>query len=130
MYRNQTENHYPITKPYPEFYQKNKPKTLQPHALTKFDINKDYNKGFYLAGGLRNTFVLNAKSNAVDVKDFYKSSNFGAMLGFGVAFSKVTSIELLFEKNITNTLNVENNLTQNYGFYANLLINLEPSINK
>lgn len=107
-------------------------KTFQVHLLTKFDINKDYNKGFYLSGGFRLTSILDKKASKdhMLLDDFYKKSNLGVLLGFGVDFHNSLSIELLADRNLTNTLNNENNTAENYGVYLNLLFDISNLISK
>ena len=107
-------------------------KTLQVHLLNKFDVNKEYNKGFYLTGGLRLTSILdeNASNDKELLDGFYKKSSLGILLGFGVNFSKYFSIELLADRNLTNTIDNENNTAKNYGIYANLLFDISSLISK
>ncbi len=107
-------------------------KTLQFHLLTKFDINRDYKKGFYLTGGLKLTSIFSekAKSDEELLDGFYKKSNLGILLGFGVDFSKYFSIELLADRNLTNTLDNEDNTAKNYGIYINLLFDISTLISK
>ncbi|WP_339887002.1 porin family protein [uncultured Flavobacterium sp.] len=104
--------------------------SLQIHGLLKYDVNSEYNKGFYLIGGFRMTNVLSAKADGEETEGFYKKSNFGAMLGFGVNFAHHFGLELLPEINLTNTLDSETNKTRNFGGYINFTINLESIINK
>lgn len=105
-------------------------KTLQFHALVRYDVDREYNKGFYLTGGLRMTNVLNAESDGEKLDGFYRKTNFGAMLGFGVHFARHFGIELLPEVNLTNTLDSDKNKARNYGIYANLTVNLESILRK
>lgn len=107
-------------------------KTLQAHLLTKFDVNKEYNKGFYLTGGFRLTSILDksARDDQELLDDFYKKSNVGVLLGLGINFSKSLSIEVLADRNLTNTLDSENNTAKNYGFYLNLLFDISTLISK
>ena len=105
-------------------------KTIQFHTLVRYDVNKDYNKGFYLTGGVRMNHVLSAKGDDENLPGFYKKINLGAMLGFGVNFAKHFGIELLPEVNLTNTLDSNENRSRNYGCYANLTINLESILRK
>jgi hypothetical protein len=107
-------------------------KTLQVHLLTKFDVDKAYHKGFYLTGGFRLTSILdkNASNEQELLEGFYKKSNLGILLGFGVNFTKTLSIELLADRNLTNTLDSENNTAKNYGFYLNLLFDISTLISK
>ncbi|UGS22064.1 outer membrane beta-barrel protein [Flavobacterium cyclinae] len=104
-------------------------KSLQLHTLLKFDVNKEYNKGFYLIGGFRMTNILNAKFDGQENDNFYKKINFGGIFGFGVNFAKHFGIELLPEVNLTNTIDSENNKSKNFGAYLNLTVNLESIIN-
>lgn len=107
-------------------------KTLQAHLLTKFDVNKEYNKGFNLTGGFRLTSILDksARDDQELLDDFYKKSNVGVLLGLGINFSKSLSIEVLADRNLTNTLDSENNTAKNYGFYLNLLFDISTLISK
>lgn len=106
-------------------------KTVQLHPLFKFDVRKDYNKGFYFLGGFRTTYVLDAKSdNNQDLDDFYHKVNLGGLLGLGTTFLKNFSVELVSDFDISNTVTMENNKSQNFGGYFNLLYNLEPVFNK
>lgn len=105
-------------------------KSLQLHTLLRYDVNKEYNKGFYLIGGFRMTNILNAKFDGQKNDDFYKKVNFGGMFGFGVNFAKHFGIELIPEVNLTNTIDSENNKSKNFGAYLNLTVNLESIINK
>lgn len=107
-------------------------KTLQAHLLTKFDVNKEYNKGYYVTGGFRLTSILDktARTNQELLEDFHRKSNIGVLLGMGVNFSKSLSIEVLADRNLTNTLDSENNTAKNYGFYLNLLFDISTLISK
>ncbi|HEU4790810.1 MAG TPA: outer membrane beta-barrel protein [Flavobacterium sp.] len=105
-------------------------KTLQLHALAKYDVRGDYNKGFYFVGGFRMTNVLDAESNEnEDLSDFYNKVNFGGQLGFGTTFLKNFSFELVGDYSLSNTLAVDNNKSKNFGCYGNLLFNIEPLFN-
>jgi len=101
---------------------------IQIQGLLKYDVSNNYNKGFYILGGLRMSNVLSAESNNKDVKEFYKNSNFGIMLGFGVNFLKHFGLELIPDYTITNTINSDNNKSKNFGEYLNLTFNLESLI--
>jgi len=104
--------------------------TVQFHPLIKFDTNKEYNKGFYLIGGPRFSFILNVKDEDGDkVEDFYKGTNFGAMFGFGVVFLKHFGFELIGDFGLSNMLDIEDNKTTTAGAFANLTLNLESLIN-
>lgn len=105
-------------------------KSLQIHILLRYDVNKEYNKGFYLIGGFRMTNILNARFDGQKDDNFYKKVNFGGMLGFGVNFAKHFGIEFIPEVNLTNTIDSENNKSKNFGAYINLTANLQSIINK
>ena len=100
--------------------------TLQLHGLLKFDVNSEYNKGFYFIGGLRMTNILNIQEdNSVnDPEEFYKKTVVGAMLGFGVNFLKHYSLEVIPERNLSNTIDFNNDKARNYGIYLNFNVNL------
>lgn len=101
---------------------------IQIQTLLKYDVNNDYNKGFYLIGGFRMTNILNVKLDGQKNDDFYKRASFGAMLGFGCNFAKHFGIELIPEVNLTNPINSEENRSKNIGGYLNLTVNLESII--
>lgn len=104
--------------------------SLQIHTLLKFDVNKEYNKGFYMLGGFRMTNVLNAEFDGVKNDTFYKKTNFGGMLGFGVHFAKHFGFEFIPEVNLSNTLESKNNKAKNFGAYINITINLASILQK
>lgn len=105
-------------------------KSIQLHTLLRYDVNKEYNKGFYLIGGFRMTNIVDAKFDGQKNDTFYKKVNFGGMLGFGVNFAKHFGFEFIPEINLTNTLDSENNKSKNFGGYVNLTINLESILTK
>lgn len=105
-------------------------KIIQLHALVRYDLNKQYNKGFYLTGGLRINYNLSAKTGDKNLEEFYNKANLGAMLGFGVNFAKHFGLELIPEVNLTNTINSNENKSRNFGFYTNLTVNLESLFRK
>ncbi len=104
--------------------------SLQIHGLLKYDVSKEYNKGFYVIGGFRMTNVLSTKADGEKIEDFYKKSNFGAMFGFGVNFAKHFGLEFIPEVNLSNTIDSDTNKAKNFGAYINFTINLESIINK
>lgn len=103
-------------------------KTIQLHTLLKFDVNKDYNKGFYFLGGVRFTNLTSAKSDTNEnLKDnFFKPTNFGALLGIGTIFMRDFSFEIVADYGFTNTLNSDNSRSKNLGAVINLAYNIEP----
>lgn len=107
-------------------------KTVQLHLLTKIDVKNDYNKGFYFLGGVRMTNVLDVESsiNQNLADDFFKKSNFGALLGFGVSFAKHFSFEIVGDRNITGVYTSNKYKTKNIGAYGNLIINIESILRK
>ncbi|MEL1241154.1 outer membrane beta-barrel protein [Flavobacterium flavipallidum] len=105
-------------------------KTLQLHSFLKYDVKRDYNKGFYLLGGLRMTNVLEAKSDTDEnLNGFYKKVNFGGLFGFGTTFLKNFSFELVGDFSLTKTINMDDSKPKNLGCYANILFNIEPLFN-
>lgn len=100
-------------------------KTLQLHALLRFDVSKTYNKGFYFIGGFNLNTILSAEFDGVSNNDFYNKVYLSGMLGFGVNFAKHFGIELIPELNLTNTMNSSgiNNAGKNFGIHINLLLN-------
>ncbi|TDD94213.1 outer membrane beta-barrel protein [Flavobacterium cellulosilyticum] len=101
--------------------------TIQLDALLKFDVNREYNKGFYVLGGIKLTTILNAKSdtNQYLVNDFYKKVNFGGLFGFGFTFLNNFSIEIMGNTNFTNTLKSDFNKAKNTGGQINLNFNID-----
>ena len=132
IYNSTTERHGYDLDGYGRIFNKVKLKTFQAHLLTKFDVNKEYGKGFYLTGGFRLTSIIDKKASEDQelLDDFYKDMNIGALLGFGVDFSKSLSIELVADRNLTNTLDNDDYTAKNYGFYLNLLFDINSLISK
>jgi len=98
--------------------------------LLKYEVNKDYNKGFYLLGGPRVSFVLSSKDNDGNkIDDFYNSTNFGAQLGFGTSLLEHFYFELVGDYGLSNTLDSDNSDAQTVSAYLNLGVNLESIFN-
>lgn len=117
----------------PDFNFKNtESKTLQLHLLMKYDVSKEYNKVFYVMGGLRTTSLLDVTSDEFTNLDdeFFKKTNYGVLLGFGVNFAKHYSLELVGDRNITNPNNSDNYKAKTLGVYFNFLINIESILQK
>jgi hypothetical protein len=132
LYNSVTENGYSITENgigSDFLFEEAKYNAIQIQGLLKYDVNEEYNKGFYLIGGLRMSAILSAESNNEDIKDFYNSTSFGVMLGFGVNFLKYFGVELIPDYNITNTIDSNDNKSKNFGAYLNLTFNLKPLLN-
>ncbi len=105
--------------------------TLQP--MLKYDVNKEYGKGFYLLAGPRASFVISSKFADSDVGDadgFLKGSNFGAGIGFGFSFSKTIGFEMMGDYGLSNLLNSSDMKTKTAGASVNLYVNLEEILNK
>jgi hypothetical protein len=103
--------------------------SLTPHF--KFDTNGEYNKGFYLFAGPRLTFVLNEKDvrqNAPS-SNFYKSTNFGIQLGFGLQFLNLFKFEVFGDYGLSNPLSIEID-SQTAGIIGNILIDIDSLLNK
>jgi hypothetical protein len=105
--------------------------TIQLHLLAKYSLNKEYKKGFYALSGLRVTNLLKSKSDQNDNLDdtFFKKTNYGLLLGFGLNFAKHYSIELVGDRNISNPLRSDNFKGRNLGAYFNFVIDIESIIN-
>jgi hypothetical protein len=133
VYSNSQENSHMIYKPYNNifFFDSAKIKNLHLHMLGKFDVRREYNKGFYLVGGFRITNILDAKSDLnEDLEYFYKKTNLGLSVGFGTVFLKNFSAELVGDYSLTKTIAIPNNRSKNFGFFFNLSYNLAPLTNK
>ncbi|MEX2349290.1 MAG: outer membrane beta-barrel protein [Flavobacteriaceae bacterium] len=105
--------------------------TLQP--MLKYDVNKEYGKGFYLLAGPRASFVISSKFEDSDLGDadgFYKGSNFGAGIGFGFTFSKTIGFEMMGDYGLSNLLDSSDWKTETAGASVNLYVNLESLLNK
>jgi hypothetical protein len=100
--------------------------TLQP--MLKYDVNKEYGKGFYLLAGPRISFVISTAVDDSDLGDadgFYKGSNFGAGIGFGFTFSQSIGFEMMGDYGLSNLLDLTFWKTKTMGASANLYFNLE-----
>lgn len=117
----------------PDFNFKNtESKTLQIHLLLKYDISKEYNKGFYTLGGLRVTNLLDVQSDQYSNLDdeFFKKTNYGILLGVGVNFAKHYSLELVGDRSISNPNRSDQYKAKTLGAYFNFLINIESFLQK
>ncbi|MGB5418580.1 porin family protein [Algibacter sp.] len=105
-------------------------KSIQVSPHLKYDVRKEYNKGFYLMSGPRLSFVLSAKDNDGNkIEDFYKKVDFGIQLGFGFNFLKHFGFEILGDYGL-NDISKTEPIVKTAGIHANLTINLEPILNK
>lgn len=112
-----------------EFRTKQNNLTLTP--LFKFDVSGEYNKGFYLLGGPRITFLLNSKTLEGDkLKNFYTTTHFGAQIGFGIKFLKHFSFEAIGDYGLSKVIKEADTKGKPIGIYGNLSINLESIIIK
>ncbi|WP_121666145.1 outer membrane beta-barrel protein [Mesonia aquimarina] len=101
---------------------------LQP--LIKFDVNGEYNKGFYVLGGARSTYVLNRdlednwKPDERDevISDFYKPLNFGVNLGFGFSIGKYIGFQVIGDYGFAM---LEEYKTNTIGAYGNIYLKLD-----
>lgn len=102
---------------------------LVPHL--KFDVETDYNKGLYFLAGPRISIVLSAEDQDGDnVKDFYKSKNFGAEVGFGINIARTFAIEIIGDYGFSDVSKSEPITIRAAGAYLNLNIDIESLINK
>lgn len=100
-----------------------------PHL--KFDVKTAYNKGGYLLVGPRMSIVVSANDDSgTDVKDFYKSTNFGVQAGFGFNLSKIFALELLGEYGFSDITESEPTKITTAGIYINFNVNVEAIINR
>ncbi|MVO08140.1 outer membrane beta-barrel protein [Flavobacterium sp. TP390] len=105
---------------------------LQFNGLVRFDVNKSYNKGFYLTSGLKLSNALNVKIDGDKNDDFYAKTYLNFMFGLGVMLNKDISFEFIPEINVSNTLDYlsEQNTSKNYGATLNITCNLDPIFRK
>jgi hypothetical protein len=102
---------------------------LIPHL--KFDVETEYSKGFYFLAGPRISFVLSAEDQSGnDVSNFYKGTNFGAQLGFGINIAKMFAIEIIGDYGFSDISEAEPTEIRTAGAYINLVANIESIINK
>ena len=99
---------------------------LIPHL--KFDVETEYNKGFYFLTGPRISFIIAADDQSGnDVKDFYKSSNFGVQFGFGINIAKKFAVEVLGDYGFSDVTEAEPIEIRTAGIYINF--NVKSRIN-
>lgn len=104
---------------------------LQP--MVKYDLNKDYNKGFYLLAGPRASFIISSKfieRSYGEADTFYKKTNFGLLLGFGSNFSRWMGFEIMGDYGISNLLDNSGWKTRTIGANLNLYLNLEAFLSR
>lgn len=106
-------------------------KTLQVHALLKYDFTDSYKTGMYLAGGLKLNSILDeeAKNDNHLLDGFYNKTNYVALLGFGINILKHFNVELLGDYTLSNMLNSDSSKTKNLGLNLNIYINIASLIN-
>lgn len=114
------------------FFEEAKIQMLQLNGLVRFDVNKSYNKGFYLTSGLKLSNVLNVKIDGAKNDDFYAKNYLNFMFGFGVMSKDHIGIEIIPEINVSNTLDYfsDTNTSKNYGATINLTYNLDSIFKK
>ena len=102
---------------------------LIPHL--KFDVETEYEKGFYFLAGPRFNFIISAKDQFDnDVKNFYKSTTIGAQFGFGINIARKFAIELLGDYGFSNISDSGSAEIRSAGGHLNFIVNLESFINK
>ena len=132
IYTSTTEGDYGVLSGatlYPMF-EEAKLTTLQFHPMAKFDVNSDYNKGFHLLAGFRVTNILSAEIDNVNASGFYKTTNFGALAGFGVTIVRTVTFEILADYSLGSHLSSPGSSSKNVGAYGNFLIDISSLIKK
>ena len=99
--------------------------SLSLRPLARFDVNQEYNKGFYLVGGLTLANILSSKADNIANEDFYKKFNLSAVLGFGINFGRHFGFEILPEIGLSDALESTESKSIKTGAYLNLTLNLE-----
>jgi len=100
---------------------------LQIRPSFKFDVNSEYNKGFYLQAGPRLSLILGAKLNDIDAKEIYRNSQIGFQFGFGTSFSEHFAFDVIGD--IGLDFIDQNVKSRTYGAYFSFSVNLESIIN-
>ncbi len=127
IYSNLTEDYiYYVKRGLYDSYDEVEMSALNFQPLLKFDVSKEYNKGFYLLAGLQFTNV-SVKDNFYEA--FYKKNYYSGLFGFGVNFLNHFGTEVIITRNLSNTLTSSANTAQNYGAYFNFTVNIESVIN-
>lgn len=96
--------------------------------LFKYDVNQEYNKGFYLLAGPRLSFVMETPHELM-IEGMYKDSNLGMGLGFGTAFSKAVGFEIIGDYGFSNYLTTDEAKMHSFGAYFNLYLNIASFVN-
>ena len=106
--------------------------SFQFQGLSKFDVRKNYDSGFYLLAGFRFSQIGNIKfeENQELEDELLKKSNFGALLGFGTSITKYANFEILADRNISNPFKLTDDKSKNLGVYFNLNINISSFLNE
>ena len=107
--------------------------SIQFQPLLVFDVNKEYNKGFYLVGGLGVDVKLNEKTITTGFafeEDVYKTTSIDALFGFGFTFSNLIGMEFIGNYGLSNSIALSGYETSTAGAYVNLYFNIASLINK
>ena len=106
--------------------------SLQLQGLLKYDVRRDYNKGFYLLGGARLTNIskVTFEENREFEDQLLNKTNLGAVLGFGTSITRYINFELMADKSISNPFNLTDAKSSNVGVYGNINVNLSSFFSK
>lgn len=93
-------------------------------SFLKYDLNSEYDKGFYLLAGPRISYVISAINNDNNLDDIYKKTNFGLVFGFGFDISSFLEIEFTGDYGFTDITLSPNFETKTLGGNLSLFFNI------
>lgn len=104
--------------------------TLQFNPVLKYVFGKNYDKGSYAFAGPRLTHILKTENNGTEITDFYKKTNFGFQLGFGVNFLEYFAFEFGGFQGMPNFLESVDEKNYYIDVSASLIIKIDNLITK
>jgi hypothetical protein len=81
--------------------------SLEINPVIKYSLGNNYDSGFYIIAGPRITFIMKTEIDKNEIKDFYKSTNLGVQVGFGINFLEYFSFEIKGFHGTTKFLDID-----------------------
>lgn len=72
--------------------------------LFKFDLDAQYGKGIYVAGGPKISFLGSAERMDVEIEDTFQSTQYGLVMGTGTSLNHFLELELLIDIDLNNSI--------------------------
>jgi hypothetical protein len=96
----------------------------------KYDFGQEYRKGFYMLLGPKLSLITKVTSEGEDVKDAFKTTNFGIQYGVGTRIYKYFDLETKLDYEFSPFFEANGTKSSFFNFYINLGIDIERLLNK